>query len=103
MRRYALSGLYLLLAGGVLRADGPQDNATDKARPVPPPGVTIADADRAELTKGVAALRQEIDKLHAAVKEKPALVDLLPDVEIFANAVHYALKYNEFFNPAQVG
>ena len=103
MRRFGLAALCLLMAGGMLRADGPQDNVADKVRPVPPPGIKIDDADRDDLAKGVAALRQEIDRLRGMVKEKPALVGLLPDVEIFANAVHFALKYNEFYNKGQVG
>src|SRR5262245_45742129 len=40
----------------VLRAvaDGPADNVADKVRPIPPPGIALGDADRSELTEGVA-------------------------------------------------
>jgi dienelactone hydrolase len=92
----------LAFAAGALRADGPADNQTDKVRPVPPPGVAIPAADREELQTGVDALGKEIDDLRTALKDKPALLDLLPDVQIYYNAVRYALKYNEFYNVKEV-
>ncbi len=89
----------LILLGSVafVRADGPADNLPDKVRPVPPPGVQVPDADRAELQAGVEALRNEIIDLRNTLKGKPALLDLLPDVQVYYNAVRYALTYNEFF------
>jgi pimeloyl-ACP methyl ester carboxylesterase len=83
------------------RADGPGDNIADKVRPVPPPGVAIPDADRKELEAGVAELGKEIEALRASLSGKP-LVELLPDVQIYHNAVRYALTYNEFFNLKEV-
>lgn len=71
-------------------------------RRVPPPGVEIPATDRAELETGVAALGREIELLRESLKSKPALLDLLPDVQIFQNAVRYALIYNEFFKPEEV-
>src|SRR5205085_4623414 len=50
-----------------------------------------------ELQAGVDAFGKEIDELRAALKSKPALLDLLPDVQVYHNAVRYALTYNEFF------
>jgi pimeloyl-ACP methyl ester carboxylesterase len=85
-----------------LRADGPADNLPDKVRPVPPPGVKIADAARAELTEGVAALGKEIESLRAVLKGKPALLELLPDVQIYHKAVDWALRYDEFYQSNQV-
>jgi dienelactone hydrolase len=93
----------LTLAAGALRADGPADNRADKVRPVPAPGVAIPAADREELQKGVDALGKEIEDLRTALKDKPALLDLLPDVQIYYNAVRYPLKYNEFYGVKQVG
>lgn len=84
--------LGLLLVSSA-RADGPADNIAEKVRQVPPPGKKLAEADRQELMAGAEVLGKEI----AALKSKPALLDLLPDVEIFHNAVHYALTYDEFF------
>jgi hypothetical protein len=102
MRRFALTGWCLLLAGGFILADGPQDNIPEKVRRVPPPGIAIADTDRAELTAGAAALKDEIENLRTVLKAKPALLELLPDVQIYYNAVQYALKYDEFYQPGEV-
>ena len=88
----------LALAAAALHADGPRDNVADKVRPVPPPGVEVPAADRDELQAGVNALGKEIDSLRTALKDKPPLLDLLPDVQIYYNAVRYALDYNEFYN-----
>ena len=88
----------LALAAASLHADGPGDNVADKVRPVPPPGVEIPAADREALQAGVNELGKEIDDLRAALKGKPDLLDLLPDVQIYYNAVRYALAYNEFYN-----
>ncbi len=71
-------------------------------RPIPPPGVEIPAADRTELESGVAALGKEIDALKIELKDKPKLLELLPDVQIFFNAVRYALKYNEFLNLKEI-
>jgi predicted peptidase len=78
-------------------ADGPADNLADKVRRVPPPGIAIPAAARTELEAGVADLGKEIDSLRVALKAKPALLDLLPDVQIYHNAVRYALAYDEFY------
>lgn len=94
-RRFA-NLLALLLAHAAL-ADGPSDNLAEKVRRVPPPGIKISDTDRAELTESVAKLGKEIDALRADLKSKPALLDLLPDVEIYHKAVDWALRYDEFF------
>jgi pimeloyl-ACP methyl ester carboxylesterase len=85
----------------VARADGLADNIVDKVRPVPPPGVAIPDADRKELEAGIAELGKEIEALGALLSGKQML-DLLPDVQIYHNAVRYALTYNEFFNLKEV-
>jgi len=86
----------LFLAASFVRADGPGDNVPEKVRPVPPPGVQISDADRAELQAGVDGLGKEIDELRTALKGKSALLDLLPDVQVYHNAVRYALAHDEF-------
>ncbi len=78
-------------------ADGPTDNLAEKVRRIPPPGIKISDPDRAELTEGVAKLGKEIDALRGELKSKPALLELLPDVEIYHKAVDWALRYDEFF------
>lgn len=63
-------------------------------RPVPPPGVAVSAADRADLEAGLAKLSSSIDKLKDHL--------LAPDVIIYRDAVHFALKYNEFFKPEEI-
>jgi len=83
-------------------ADGPADNIPEKVRRIPPPGIKLSDADREELSAGVAKLGDEIASLRLVLKAKPALLELLPDVHIYYNAVRYALTYDEFFQPAEI-
>ncbi len=64
-------------------------------RPIPPPGVAIAPADRLELEKALSELDGVIAR---SLKGNP----LLPDVLIFTEAVRNALTYNEFFKAADV-
>lgn len=97
MTPFLVRSITFLATATSLLADGPSDNQADKVRRVPPPGVTIQDADRAELTEGVAKLGLEITALRGELKSKPALLDLLPDVEIYHKAVDWALRYDEFF------
>src|SRR3954464_10127344 len=65
-------------------------------RPVPPPGVEVPEAVRAELSAGVAKLGQEIAALRPVLEQKK-MSALLADVEIFHKAVDWALRYGEFF------
>lgn len=81
-----------------LRADGPKDNLVENVRPIPPPGVAIPEAERRSLQSGADDLGKRIDGLRAALKGKPALLELLPDVQIYHKAVSWALRYNEFHN-----
>src|SRR4029078_5426831 len=53
-RRILTALVFALFANALPAAD---------VRPVPPPGVVVPDADRAELEKGVAALAAEIAEL----------------------------------------
>src|SRR2546430_14128998 len=86
----------------LIRADGPADNLPDKVRRVPPPGIKIPDADRAELKTGVDALAREIEALRNILKFEPALLELLPDVQVFHKAVHDALTYDEFYDLKEI-
>lgn len=63
-------------------------------RPVPPPGVPLSDQDRAQIEAG-------LKRLSAAIAELKG-VALLPDVQIFHEAVRYGLTYNEFLKPEDV-
>jgi hypothetical protein len=50
------------------RGDGPADNAPDKVRQVPPKGIVLATADRADLSSGLDKLSQEIADLRRNLK-----------------------------------
>lgn len=65
---------------------------------VPPPGIEVPAADRAELAASLEALGKEI----AALRALPSTAALLPDVEIFHKAVDYALNYDEFMDSKQL-
>ena len=82
-----------------LMADGPADNKPENVRPVPRTGAALAPKVREDLEEGIAKLGDEIDGLRSQLKGKAALLALLPDVQIFHNAVRYAVQYNEIFNP----
>ena len=98
MRRI-LSAVLLLGLVAIVRADGPADNIPDNVRRIPPlPKDPVSAEIKAELQRGADELGQEIEALRAGLKEKPALLDLLPDVQIFHNAVRYALEYDEIFD-----
>jgi dienelactone hydrolase len=97
-----LLALSALVVVALLHADGPGDNLPDTVRPVPPAGIKLADADRTELQAGVEALGKNIERLRLDLKAKPALLELLPDVQIFHNAVRYALTYDEFYAPSEL-
>jgi hypothetical protein len=97
--RFVLPTLFLAAA---VYADGPGDNLPDNVRPVPPPGIAIAAADRQELQTGVEELGKEIASLRKELEKKQPLLELLPDVQIYHNAVRYALGYNEFYDAKEV-
>jgi Prolyl oligopeptidase family len=99
MTRFGSIITSILLLGSVALADGPADNRADNVRPVPRKGAIISQEVRDELEQGIAKLGAEIDALRDQLKKKPALLALLPDVQIFHNAVRYAVRYNEIFNP----
>ena len=93
MRHFLFVSIFALSLS--LRADGPTDNQLDKVRPVPPPGVAVSDADRTELQSGLDELGRSLEKIRAS-SNKTAAANW-PDVQIYHNAVRYALQYNEFF------
>src|ERR1700733_11019112 len=64
------------------------------AKSVPPPGIEVPAADRAELEAGL----RRLDAATGSLQGNP----LLPDVLIYREAVRYALKYNEFFSPGEI-
>lgn len=86
----------LLLAAPAL-ADGPGDNVPDNVRPIPPKAPPLADDAKKELAAGLKELQQAIADAETAVKGKPELLALLPDVQIFEKAVRYGVEHEEVF------
>lgn len=82
-------------------ADGPQDNIPEKVRRIPPPGIKVPAEIASELQAGIEVLGKEINDLRQVLAKKPKLLELLPDVRIFHNAVRYALKYDEFYQAGE--
>src|SRR3954469_21838477 len=96
--------LPFLLLGFVplVLADGPADNIPEKVRPLPPQGIPVSQADRAQVEAALKPLTKELADLHGSLKYKPALLDLIPDVEVYHKAVDWALRYNEIYSPAEL-
>ena len=101
MNKHGILFITTFLWIAAARADGVADNLPDKVRPVPPPGIAISESDRTDLAAGVAELGKEIDSLRSELS-RPAMRELLPDVQIFHNAIRYALNYDEFYKTNQM-
>ena len=99
--RVTASALFSFLAALPLHADGPKDNLPDQVRPIPPLGIEVPEAEKAALQQALSTFGAEIKSLKTALNKKPALEALLPDIEIYFKAVDWALRYNEFFRPAE--
>ena len=97
MRTRWMLALLVLPFAAIVYADGEKDNNPDKVNPIPPVGIEVPKDVADELQKGVDELGKDIDSLRESLKKKPELLELLPDVQIYYNAVHYALKYKEFY------
>jgi pimeloyl-ACP methyl ester carboxylesterase len=96
----ALAPIFLLalVLPSIALADGPADNQTNQVRRIPPPGVMIAESDRIELQAGLDKLAQQIQSFRERFPTNSTTRRYLPDVQIFENAVRYALRYDEFYN-----
>ncbi|MEQ1853424.1 MAG: prolyl oligopeptidase family serine peptidase [Chthoniobacteraceae bacterium] len=73
-----------------------------EVRPVPPPGIEVPAADRAEIEAGVKKLGAEIAKLREPGKTSPFIDRELPNVEIFLKSADWAIRYNEIFDTKQI-
>lgn len=98
----ALAASFVALASSSALADGPGDNLPDSVRRVPPPGIWVAGADVMEFQEGLKRLEDLLRGVPAALKGKPALLELVPDVEIFHKAVRDALRFNEIYKPGEI-
>ena len=83
-------------------ADGPKDNVVTEVRPIPPPGIEVPVEERAALEKGLVELQAAVAEAAKAQAKQPKNLALLPDVEVYVKAVDWALRYNEFFKPAEI-
>ena len=68
--------------------------AQPAVKKIPADGIAVPEADRAELDAGLKHLYASIARL------KPG--PLVPDVMVFAEAVRFAVQYNEFFKPGEI-
>ena len=71
--------------------------ATRAGDRMPPLGIPIPENIRTELEAGVAKLGQDIKQLRTELASRPDLLALLPDVQVYHNAVRYALEDNLFY------
>ncbi len=74
----------------------------EDVRPIPPPGIEIPAADRAEIEAGVKKLGEEIAKLNELGKSNPLVASELPNVEIFHKSADWAVRYGEIFDAKQI-
>jgi hypothetical protein len=95
---FVVGGCLALFTGRAAAAD----DAPGDVKPIPPPGIAIPEADRAELAQGAADLGREIEALPAQLAGQPALLELLPDAQIYHKAVDWALRYNEFYRTNEI-
>ena len=101
MPRVLFAPLIALLAAVAL-ADGPKDNVAENVRPIPPKGIAVPAADRAKLTAALGEFTTDLARLPADLAGKPAMLGLVPDVEVYHKAVRYALDYDEFYTPKEI-
>jgi len=85
--------LLLLPAAFACAADAPDR----KYVRTPPEGIPVPSDIKSELESGVSSLGHEIDDLKQSLQTQPTLLGLLPDVQIYYNAVRYALDDNIFY------
>jgi hypothetical protein len=64
---------------------------------MPPEGIPVPTGIKNEFEIGVSSLGHEIDDLKKSLQSQPALLGLLPDIQIYYNAVRYALDDNIFY------
>ena len=64
---------------------------------MPPPGIPIPPANRSELEQLLSGLTRDIEGLKVSLKSKPSLMELLPDVQAYHNAIRYALEDDIFY------
>ncbi|HEX4795167.1 MAG TPA: prolyl oligopeptidase family serine peptidase [Humisphaera sp.] len=91
------SALRALLSGAICIFAAVGFSAAQQMKRIPPDGVAVSASDKTELETAIADLHTRIEALRTKYKSNAAMLDLLPDIEIYYNAGRYALTYNEFF------
>lgn len=71
-------------------------------RVVPEKGIAVPGDQRANLARGAAQLHREIAGLRATFRSQPRALALLPDVEIYQNALQYALEQDIFYSKGDI-
>jgi dienelactone hydrolase len=98
--RFVLSSIVILSVFSRVLADGPNDNQPEQVRRVPKLGIDVPEDRAANFRQRLASLEQKIADLEK--RNDKHINDLLPDVRIFAKAVHDALEYKEFFEAKEL-
>jgi hypothetical protein len=87
-----------LLLSAVLASAAEAPAPARKFARMPPEGIPVPAEIKTELETGVSSLGHEIDDLKKSLPSQPTFLDLLPDVQIYYNAVRYALDDNIFYS-----
>ncbi len=77
--------------------------STPTSKQAPPPGIEVPAADATELKTGLDTLGKDLETLRKRTVTRNPNPAEIADVEIFHKAVRYALQYNEFFKPGEIG
>lgn len=64
----------------------------------PPPGIPVPPEIREQLEKETRELGKTIEALQTANRNDPDMLDLINDVIVYYNAVHYALDLDQFYS-----
>lgn len=100
--RRLMTTLACLCIPHVLLADGPADNLPDKVRRIPPPGLELTRFQKTELQAVLGEFDRDLNFARKELEKSPALLSLLPDVEVFVKAAGDALQHGEFFKTNEV-
>lgn len=68
----------------------------------PPPGIVLAEKDKAELLAGGRKLQADLEALKKPGALPKEVAGYVPDVEIFAKALVWAIELNEIYHTKQV-
>lgn len=81
----------------------PKAKTVGGIKELPPSTKPLAEKDHIALQSAVTSLEKEIASLKTQLKDKPTLLALLPDVQIYLNALRYPLVYHEAIDVKKIG